>query len=115
MSKTAFDGLFTKESLASLQGAAAATLLVPNVLTYLIGSSFHPYEKWVGFGIAMLLSLVVAAQAPKKGWVKWVAAILNGFLIYASAVGLTHAMSAPAKLGDASGGGPLGFFHSWYP
>ena len=39
------DGLFTFESLLSLQGAAAATLLIPNVLQYLFGAGFQPYEK----------------------------------------------------------------------
>jgi hypothetical protein len=114
MNKNAFGALFTKESLAGLQGAAAATLLVPNVLTYLIGNDFQPYEKWLGFAIAMVLSAMVALQAPKKGWTKWVAAILNGFLVYASAVGLNSAMSPPVMRGLAQGARPT-FFHSWYP
>jgi hypothetical protein len=65
MSKNTLNSLFSKESLFSLQGAAAATLIVPNVLGYLIGANFYPYEKWVAFGVAMLLALLTAAQ--RKG------------------------------------------------
>ena len=114
MSENTLNALFTKESLASLQGAAAATLLVPNVLTYLIGNSFQPYEKWVALAIALLLSAIVAWQAPTKGWVKWVIAVLNGFLIFASAVGLTNVLGSAAR-GGIRLGEELPFFHTWYP
>jgi hypothetical protein len=114
MSKDTLNALFTKESLASLQGAAAATLLVPNVLTYLIGNSFQPYEKWVALVVALLLSAIVAIQVPTKGWVKWIVAILNGFLIFASAVGLTNVLGSATEAGMRLGG-KLPFFHDWYP
>jgi len=88
------DGLFTFESLLSLQGAAAATLLIPNVLQYLFGAGFQPYEKWVAFAIAMGLSLLVAGLADEKTWTKWVVACFNGFLIFASALGINQAAAS---------------------
>jgi hypothetical protein len=114
MNRGVLNSLFTKESLVSLQGSAAVTLLVPNVLTYLIGSSFAPYEKWAAFIIALLLAFLVAFQAPDKGVTKWILAVLNGFLIFASAVGLTAALGSGADTRVAMGE-RLPFFHGWYP
>lgn len=114
MDKDTLNALFTKESLASLQGAAAATLLVPNVLTYLIGNSFQPYEKWVALVVALLLAAIVAVQAPTKSWIKWVVAVLNGFLIFASAVGLTNVLGSATR-GGIGLGERFSFFHTWYP
>jgi len=121
MNKKILNSLFTGESLLSLQGAATVVVIVPNVLTFLIGTTFQPYEKWVAFAIAMCLSLMVASQASEKSVTKWALAILNGFFIFASAVGLTEAIGATATPGagtdmtstEATGGLP--FFHSWYP
>lgn len=115
MNKKTLNSLFTWESLVSLQGATTVVVLVPNVLTFLIGSSFQPYEKWVAFIIALLLSFLVAFQASGKSVTKWILAILNGFFIFASAVGLTEALGSGAKTGMAQSGGGLPFFHSWYP
>jgi hypothetical protein len=109
-----FNSLFTKESLLSLQGCAAITLLVPNALRYLIGSSFAPYEKWVGFGVAMLLAFIVALQASSKGLLKWIVAVFNGFLIFGAATGLTQIFDSAIGPGFDQRGGE-GFFRSWYP
>ncbi len=82
--------LFTMESLLSLQGSAAAALLVPAVLLYLIGEGFKPVAKWVSFVIALGLSYLVAALAADTGVLKWVLAFFNGFLVFASAVGINQ-------------------------
>jgi hypothetical protein len=84
------NALFTSDSLVSLQGSTAAALLVPNVLVHLVGSSFAPFAKWVAFGIAMSLALLVANRASETGRFKWIVAVLNGFLIFASAVGINQ-------------------------
>ncbi len=119
MNTQKINALFTVESLTSLQGAALVAMVVPNVLTYLIGPSFAPLEKWLGFGIAMLMALFIASRSTETGVMKWVIGVLNGFLIFAAAAGLTQV------LGASSGGRPitgpdgvpvrLPFFHSWYP
>ena len=114
------NALFTAESLLSLQGAALVAMVIPNVLTYLIGPAFAPLEKWLGFGIAMLLALYIAARSTEKGLMKWLIGLLNGFLIFAAAAGLTQVLgSASPHAGrppTAPGFGPGGsqFFHSWY-
>jgi hypothetical protein len=109
------NALFTRESLMSLQGAALATLVIPNVLAYMIGPGFLPFEKWIGFGIAMLLALYTAYQSSEAGVQKWAIAVLNGFLIFAAAAGLSDAFGS-MKTADVPPGPPNGvpFFHSWF-
>ncbi len=118
MDKRTLSALFTKESLLSLQGAVAATLLVPNVLTYLIGASFRPYEKWAALGVAVLISLMITREAPGKGGIKWLVGLLNGLVIFWSAVGMAETLGYAARESlDQAGqvSGELPFFHSWYP
>lgn len=115
MNTERINSLFTKESLLSLQGAALAAMIIPNVLTSLIGAAFMPFEKWVGFGIAMLFALYIARQSTDQGAQKWLIAILNGFLIFTAAAGMSDVLGG----GRPATGIPLApdnipFFHSWY-
>ena len=101
--------LFTLESLFSLQGSAAAAILVPNVLSSLIGEKFRPYKKTLAFTLAMLLAYLVAALAVDTAWLKWILAFFNGCLVYASAVGINESLNAatPTIRGTRK------FFESW--
>jgi hypothetical protein len=115
MNTERINSLFTKESLLSLQGAALAATIVPNVLTYLIGSAFLPLEKWVGFGIAMLFAIYIAVQSTDKGAQKWLIAILNGFLIFSAAAGMTDVLGGGRPVNPAPAApGSIPFFHSWF-
>ena len=108
MGNQTLDALFTIESLLSLQGSAAASFLVPNVLGYLIGDTFNPYKKWVSFAIAMILAYLVAILSSDAGVTKWILAFFNGFLVFASAVGINQGVSGGTRLGSAK------FFQSWF-
>jgi hypothetical protein len=88
--------LFTIESLLSLQGAALASLLVPNVLGYVFGKSFNKYRKYISLLIAFGLAFIVASFS-NIGWVGWIIAVFNGFLIFASAVGINQMTSSQKK------------------
>jgi hypothetical protein len=110
MDTETLNALFTVQSLLSLQGSAAAALLVPDVIGYLVGDTFNPYKKWVSFGLAMLLAYLVAFLAPSTDWFKWVLSFFNGFLAFASAVGINQAASG-GKMGVKGGGRQ--FFGSW--
>lgn len=115
MNTERINSLFTKESLLSLQGAALAAMLIPNVLTSLIGEAFLPFEKWVGFGIAMLFAIYIARQSTDQGVQKWLIAILNGFLIFSAAAGLSDVLGGGRPVTLAPGfADSIPFFHSWY-
>ena len=107
------DSLFTLQSLLSLQGSAAAALLVPNVLAVLFGDSFKPAKIWVAFGLAIVLSYLVAFLAPDTAWTKWLLAFFNGFLIFASAVGINQGASSYVGKGLRKGK-ERHFFQSWF-
>lgn len=117
MDTTTLDSFFTIESLVSLQGSTAAILLVTNVLGYLIGPNFDKYKKWLAFGLSLVFAYTVAALAADAGFVKWILAFLNGFLIFASAAGLNE-MAGGRSLRTAPlalpASGPKKFFASWF-
>lgn len=83
------EDLFSFSSLVSLQGSAAAALLVPNVIGYLVGPKFDPFRKWTSLVIAMALAYV-AALVVGDGPMTWLVAFFNGLLIFASAVGINQ-------------------------
>ncbi|MDQ2921273.1 MAG: hypothetical protein M3R52_06660 [Acidobacteriota bacterium] len=103
------NALFTKTSVLSLQGSAAASLIVPNVLKYLIPNIPKWLTKWISFVIAMGLSFLVAYIASETGFMKWVVAFFNGFLVFASAMGINQAAAGGAALGP----GRRKFFDNW--
>lgn len=82
--------LFTTGSLATLQGSVLAAALVPAVLGYLIGPTFEPFTKWTAFIISIIVPLVIAyaSNAENRNPLTWTVAVLNGFVIFASAVGI---------------------------
>jgi hypothetical protein len=87
--------LFTWASLGTLQGAVAATFIVTNVLGSLIGDSFDKWRKWFAFLFAVGLELGLAySAAGSDSFQKWIVAILNGFLVYASVVGINQGSAA---------------------
>ena len=83
------DQLFTRDSLLTLQGGALAAWVVPTVLDYV---AFGKLPAW----LLRLLSLVIALglsfyavmlSDERDNWA-WVVALLNGFLITFTALGL---------------------------
>lgn len=108
---------FTRETIASLTGSALVALLIPSGLMYLIGPRFKPFAKWACFLVSMFLSFAIASTATgaTAGAVQtrdlwyWILTVVNGFLIFASALGSNELFSSlqPGTLGGA----PL--FNSW--
>lgn len=88
--------LFTGSSLLSLQGSAAAALLVPNVLNRLNPVSSRTREL-VALLIAIALSYVAAAVADGGGALKWAVAFFNGLLVFAAALGVNEAAASGGR------------------
>lgn len=117
----------TWESLTTVGGGSIAITLVTNVLGSLV-PGFDGLRKYVAFVLALALSVGVAANLPDASMSKWILAVLNGFLIYATSVGLNqvgsaaggggggggpHPAPAPAGGGGGASGGARPFFRSW--
>jgi hypothetical protein len=84
--------LFTPASLLTLQGSAAAAYLVPNVLGKMMTIGGRG-RAWIAFVIAMGLSLLALTLLEKVEPINWVVAVINGFLIAASALGINEVTS----------------------
>jgi hypothetical protein len=78
---------FTAESMFTLTGASAVTVIICNSLQKAL--NFNP--KWLALAIAETLTIVgtFASQASAAGsWgVSLLIAVVNGFLVYATATG----------------------------
>ena len=96
------------ESGEGAMSPEADGLLIPNVLTFLIGDALKPYKTRVSSGISMVLAYLVAALAQSADWTKWIVALLNGLLVFASAVGINEAAGGGTTLSSRR------FFWTWF-
>lgn len=115
--------LFTLVTLGTSAGATAATLVVGNTLQ----SVFNIGAKWLSFVIAELIMLAVAIFTTPTDASGYFLAILNGCLVYCSALGLNTMTSrqqpseAPISRSATEAGLPPrqaaysgGFFGRWW-
>jgi hypothetical protein len=115
--------LFTLATLGTSAGATAATLVVGNTLQ----SVFNLNAKWFSFVVAELIMIFVAIFTTTTILSAYFLAILNGCLVYCSAVGLNTMTSRqpppepPVARSAAEAGLPPrryiyrgGFFSRWW-
>lgn len=111
------NSLFTFASIASLQGATAASILIANALGILFGENFDRYRKWVAFVSSLGLAYFVAALASEAGAGKWLLALLNGLLVFTAAMGINNQLPALRKGQQqprvAVNEGEKKFFQAW--
>lgn len=80
--------LYTTSSLLTLSGSATAVWIITSTIGYLIGKrKSKEIKKWVGLVLALLFALLGATQVQDPDLITWVVAIVNGFLIYLTAIG----------------------------
>jgi hypothetical protein len=109
------DSLIHVESLATLGGASFAVILVGNVFQYV----FNWNPRWLGLIVAFLLAGLGVALVPQRQWVDWVVAIIRGFQIYATAVGIAS-ITGNEKYEPVVERGPVGakrrrtFWVQWF-
>lgn len=114
---------YTISTLFSLSGSAMAVWMITSVLGDLLGAKFGTgIKKWLGLLLSLLFSLLGLTLLPERNLLIWVVAIVNGFLIYLTAVGLNSVVAQPGS-GDrkqrspvrpTSGGERGGFTESWW-
>lgn len=98
--------LMTLQSLATLGGASFATLAVGNTCQHVFG--FNP--RWLGLLVAELVMLGVAATSAESAqFAPYLIALINGTIVYSSAVGANvitgrpHSDTATALEGGSDG------------
>lgn len=87
--------LFTLANLGTTAGATAATVVVSNTVQSVVNRS----PKWLALVVAQVLVLSVTVFAGTVLVSDYFLAMLNGCLVYCSAVGINTMTSPPAQPG----------------
>lgn len=85
---------FTPQSVLTLTGATGAVYAVSSGLQH----AFNWNPRWLGLALSVVLALVGAHTTQPHLVATYLVGIVNGFLVYCTAVGVN---SITAKLGDA--------------
>lgn len=97
---------FTYSSLMTIGGGALAATVVPNVLGLIVALP-RPARAGIALAVGLAIQLVAATQVTAKESPEiWIVAILNGFLVAATALGINQVGTAGGG-GDDGGGGAL--------
>jgi hypothetical protein len=105
------DDFFTWAALGTLAGSSGATFVITNTLK----SALDWSPKWLGLAVAQIICIGAAVSLGKSGS-DFTIAILNGCLVYLSAVGVASASGGTTAIarGDANAVPPRGFFSPWF-
>jgi uncharacterized membrane protein len=80
--------LYTPSTLFSLSGSATAVWLITSTIGYLLDSkASKTIKKWMGLILSIALSLLGATLVKEQQPITWAVAVVNGFLIYITAIG----------------------------
>jgi hypothetical protein len=108
------DQFFTWTALGTLAGASSATFVITSTLRVALDWS----PKWIGLLVAQVICIGASAYLGKSGS-DFVIAILNGCLVYLSAVGIATASSQTTTAAVGRGNAhdlnqQRRFFSSWF-
>lgn len=104
---------FTVDSMATLAGATLVTGIITNVLQSI--TKLNP--KWIGLITAMIISFIGVIFSDSPEAVNYFMALINGFLIYASAVGGMQILGTSVEQPDPTihaGKPERRFLNKWY-
>ncbi|SRR6266568_5384826 len=80
--------LYTVATLFTLTGSAAAVWAITSVIGYLLElKESRKVKKWLGLVLSLVLALIGASQVQTPNVLTWTIGVVNGFLIYLTAVG----------------------------
>jgi hypothetical protein len=101
LAQSATTGFYTWGTLGTLAGASAATLLVSNVAGSLLGKP--TVKKWIALIAAMGISIgLLLGAANERQSYDWIVAVVNGLLIFATAIGLNEMAAGAANVRQRS-------------
>lgn len=79
---------YTTTTLFSLTGSATAVWIITSVFGYLLEpKDSKKIKKWLGLILSLALALIGVTEVTDRTGITWVVAVVNGFLIYLTAVG----------------------------
>ncbi len=91
---------FTASTLFTLGGSATAVWIITSVIGYVMDSqSSQKLKKWIGLILSLVLTLLGASLLADPDPLKWVVAVVNGFLVYLTAIGINTVVSPAAPRG----------------
>lgn len=81
--------LYTISTLFTLGGSASAVWIITSVIGYLTGSqNIKKVKKWIGLILSLAFALLGATLIEEQTVLTWVVAVVNGFLVFLTAVGI---------------------------
>ncbi|NQT80162.1 MAG: hypothetical protein HQ555_07225 [Candidatus Aminicenantes bacterium] len=84
----------TTSTLFTLGGSATAVWIITGVIGDLFESEIsEKIKKWIGLILSLAIVLLGATFVKEPTMLTWVVAVVNGFLVYATAVGINTVMS----------------------
>src|SRR5947208_2238656 len=104
--------------MLTLTGAAGMTLVIANG----VQAAFDKNPRWLGLLIAEILSITgtYISHKPDVDWTDYFVAVVNGFLIFVTAAGGTHAAGGQGQPAQPRGTQNVGkpqkrsFFTPWF-
>ena len=90
---------YTLSTLFSLGGSSTAVWIITSTIGYLIESTkSKKVKRWIGLILSVILALLGASLVEgSKTPLLWVVAIVNGFLIYITALGFNTILSTKSE------------------
>ncbi|HEU0179710.1 MAG TPA: hypothetical protein VFV58_36225 [Blastocatellia bacterium] len=91
---------YTTATLFSLSGSASAVWIITSLMGYLLESkASKQFKKWFGLILSIALSLLGATLVKEQQSLTWVVGVVNGFLIYITAIGANTITEKAATAG----------------
>lgn len=84
----ALNNFYTIDTLLTLTGSATAVWIITSVVGYLLEPrNSEKVKKWLGLFLSLVLALLGATTVQEQTLLTWLVAVVNGFVIYLTAVG----------------------------
>lgn len=93
--------LYTTSTLFTLGGSASAVWIITSVIGYLAGSQkIQNLKKWIGLILSFAFALLGATLIEERTVLTWVVAVVNGFLVYLTAVGINTVVAGRTVIAE---------------
>jgi hypothetical protein len=107
---------YTQTTLFTLSGSSMAVWLITSVLADVFGSKMRKYKKIIALILSIGFALLGASLIADRNIITWGIAVINGFLIYSTSVGINTIMNKSVKRPPTqlTSGNAHSFLESWW-